>query len=171
MRICIIGFSGSGKSTLAKRLGKIYGIKVIHMDSIHFLANWQERDKNEFEEIMQKHLSENDSWVIDGNYSKRAQNRYDLADMVIMLDFNRFRCIRNAFKRLKMYKGRTRSDMAEGCNEKIDWEFFWWLLYEGRTRKRRKRMLKLVNDAKEGYIFKNHKQVNEFISKLEKEKA
>jgi adenylate kinase family enzyme len=32
------------------------------------------------------------------------------------------------------YRGKTRPDMAEGCEEKIDWEFLWWVLYQGRTR-------------------------------------
>ena len=44
MKISIIGYSGSGKSTLAKNLSKHYGIPVLHMDSVHFLENWKERD-------------------------------------------------------------------------------------------------------------------------------
>ena len=70
MRIVIIGYSGSGKSTLAKTLGKHYNIPVLHLDSVHFLSGWVERDRNEFNEIVKKFINENESWIIDGNYSK-----------------------------------------------------------------------------------------------------
>jgi Adenylate kinase and related kinases len=44
MKIAIIGYSGSGKSTLAAKLGKFYHAEVLHLDSVHFLPGWVERN-------------------------------------------------------------------------------------------------------------------------------
>ena len=52
MKIQIIGFSGAGKSTLSKQLSKFYDLPVIHMDSLNFLHNWVERDRTEFNNIV-----------------------------------------------------------------------------------------------------------------------
>lgn len=41
-----------------------------------------------------------------------------------------------ALGRYFRFRGKTRPDMAEGCCEKMDWEFAWWLLYKGRTRQK-----------------------------------
>jgi hypothetical protein len=41
------------------------------------------------------------------------------------------------YKRLFTYRGKTRPDMAEGCNEKVDWAFLKWVLWEGRSPKKR----------------------------------
>ena len=78
MKIQIIGFSGAGKSTLSKQLGKFYNLPVLHMDSLNFLDNWVERDRLELNQIVDKFLLDNDSWVIDGNYFRISPIRYRL---------------------------------------------------------------------------------------------
>ena len=75
MKIQIIGFSGAGKSTLSKQLSKFYNLPVIHMDSLNFLDNWVERDRTEFNNIVNEFLDSNESWVIDGNYIRIATRR------------------------------------------------------------------------------------------------
>ena len=99
MKIVIIGYSGGGKSTLAQTLGSHYNIPVLHLDSVHFKPAWVERDDNESNEIVRKFIKENDSWIIDGNYRKIAPERFDLADQLIFLNYNRFFCVRSVLKR------------------------------------------------------------------------
>lgn len=159
MKISIIGYSGSGKSTLAKILGKHYNIPVLHMDSVHFLENWQERDNEEFKNIVNDFINNNESWIIDGNYRSICPNRHEYADQLIFLNYNRFFCYRSAKKRYKMYKGKTRDDMAFGCNEKFDKEFIKWLLYKGRTKERRKRLEQIAKNHPNSLVFKNRKQL------------
>ena len=53
-KISIIGGSGTGKTTLAENLGKKLNLPVCHIDGIHHLPNWQIRDKDERDKIMQK---------------------------------------------------------------------------------------------------------------------
>lgn len=135
MKIAVLGYSGAGKSTLAGILAKHYNIPVLYLDSVSWTYGWQERGKEEKEEIVREFMK-NENWVIDGNYKSlfRAE-RLEQADKIFILSFNRFFCLKSAFKRYFMYKGKTRPDMAKGCDEKIDLEFILWILFTGRTRK------------------------------------
>ena len=159
MKISIIGFSGSGKSTLAKNLSRHYNIPVMHMDSIRFLENWKQRDDEGFRIIVKDFIDRNESWIIDGNYKSTCPERHEKADLLIFLDYNRFVCYRSAKKRYKMYKGKTRDDVASGCDEKFDKEFRKWLLFEGRTKSRRQRLLQTAKNHPNSLIFKNRKQL------------
>ena len=44
-------------------------------------------------------------------------------DKIIFLNYNRFFCLKSVIKRYKENIGKTRSDMAIGCDEKLDFEF------------------------------------------------
>ncbi len=138
MKIAILGYAGSGKSTLARELGALYGIPVLHLDTVQFLPNWRERPKDEQLRMVRDFMDENESWVIDGNYSNLLQaRRLEEADKVLFLLFNRFSALARVVKRYRQYRGRSRPDMAEGCSEKLDAEFVRWVLWEGRSRKTR----------------------------------
>ena len=166
MKICIIGFSGSGKSTLAKRLAKFYNIAHLHLDSVHFLPNWHERNDDDMEKIVNDFMKENNSWIIDGNYRRIAKDRFNNADIIIFLAYNRFTCLNGVIKRYKKYKNSTREDMASGCKEKLDKDFLSWVLYKGRTKERYNIYKSLVDKAKEGYVFKNRKQLFKYLNKI-----
>ena len=163
MKICIIGHSGSGKSTLARILSKHYNIPVLHMDTLQFMPGWVETDRRTFNHQMKSFLETNESWVIDGNYRKIAKERFDLADRIIYLDYNRWVCLWNAFKRYRKFKGKTRIDMANGCKEKMDLEFIKWILYKGRTKEKRAFYHSLVTHSKDGLIFKNRRSLNKYL--------
>ena len=166
MKIQIIGYSGSGKSTLAKLLSKHYNIPALHLDSINFLPNWKERPRDEFNNIVKEFIENNDSWIIDGTYSSVARERYEMADLIIFLNYNRFFCYRSAKKRAKAYKNKTRPDMAEGCQEKFDKEFRRWILFEGRTKKRRMKYKELCKMGKGYLVFKNRKALHKYLEAL-----
>ena len=162
MKIVIIGYSGSGKSTLAKNLGLHYDIPVLHLDAAHFKPGWKERSNEELEEIIQEFMANNDSWVIDGNYRKVAKNRFLEADQLIFLNYNRFFCLNSVIKRYHKNKGRTRLDMAPGCEEKLDLPFLWWVFAKGRNKVRRTQLETLAKNHKNSLIFKNRKQLYKY---------
>ena len=135
MKIAILGHAGSGKSTLARQLGDKYGLPVLHFDSIHFLPGWVETDRPYKREKVNAFLDENpDGWVMDGNYFKIcAERRFAEADHILYLDFPRRVCLPRVLRRWLTYRGKTRPDMGEGCEEKVDREFLLWVLRDGRS--------------------------------------
>ena len=134
MKVAILGTSGSGKSTLAKTLGARYQAPVLHLDTVHFLPGWVERTPEDESRLVRTFLDEHDSWVIDGNYTKTCYTRrLEEADQILILSFNRFVCLWRVIRRWWANRGAVRDSSAPGCEEKIDAEFVWWVLYQGRT--------------------------------------
>ena len=164
MRIQVCGFSGSGKSTLSKKLALIYNLKVLHIDTIHFEPNWVIRDNALLEEDIRKFLKENDSWVIDGNYYRHNTERFDLADKIIYLKFNRFVCLfRTLFRSIKN-KGLQRDDQAKGCLDAPSFSFSMWVLFGARRKKITNRFYEIVKKYPEKLIvLKNKKQLNKYL--------
>ena len=136
MKIAIIGYSGAGKSTLAKHLANEIGVLPLYLDKVHYLPNWQERDRIEARAMVRETLNQS-NWVIDGTYqSLFREERLEQADEIIWMNYPRLLCLWRVILRNWRFRGQTRESMAEGCMERLDWEFVWWILYEGRTRER-----------------------------------
>ena len=168
MKIAIVGYSGSGKSTLARQLAEKYKCDVLHFDAIQFLPGWAIRSDDEKKKITENFLDAHDSWVIDGNYSKLFyERRMEEADVIIFLLFNRFSCLYRAYRRYKQYKNQTRPDMAEGCNEKFDWEFAKWILRDGRTKRARERYSStILKYKKKAIVIRNQKELDRYINSI-----
>lgn len=134
MKIAVLGFSGSGKSTLAKFLSAHYGEPLLYLDTVQFVADWKERDRDQAREMVMA-VMQQDGWVIDGNYGGFYQaERLAQADQIILMLFPRFVCLHRALRRYLKFRNQTRESMAEGCCEKMDLEFAWWILHKGRSR-------------------------------------
>ena len=134
MKIAIVGYSGAGKSTTARKIGEKYDIPVLYLDTVYHMPGWQVRPEEDAKAIVAQFMAENDSWVIDGNYKAlHQQERLQQADKILFFNISRFTCFRQAFGRYLKYRGKSRPDMTEGCNEKFDFEFAKWILKDGRT--------------------------------------
>ena len=171
MKIVIRGYSGSGKSTLARRLAEQYGIPVLHLDRVHWTQNWTERDDAEKRQIVRDFLDGNDSWVIDGNYSSLYQERrLEEADQILLLLFDRFTCLHRVLRRYRRYKGKTRPDMGEGCEERVDAAFLRWVLWEGRSRKIRQNYAQIAAQYSEKtVILRNQRELDAWMRRLDKD--
>lgn len=164
MKITIMGYSGSGKSTLARKLSERYQCEALHLDAVQFLPGWESRDEEEQRQLTKHFLDKNDFWVIDGNYSKMyMERRLEEADQIILLLFNRFSCLYRVTKRYLKYRNQTRPDMGEGCTEKLDLEFVWWVLRDGRKKKARERYKKIQRDYGEKVVvLRNQRELDEW---------
>jgi adenylate kinase family enzyme len=164
-RIMIIGSCGAGKTTLAIQLNEITNIPIIHLDKEYWKPGWVESNKEEWYEKQNKFV-DNINWIIDGNYGGSLDIRLSKADTVIFLDYNKYICLYRIIKRWIQYFGKTRIDMAEGCNEKIDLPFikFVWNF----PKKPRKKIVDKLNEYNElnKIILKNPKETKIFLKTI-----
>jgi adenylate kinase family enzyme len=123
-RILVMGSSGSGKSTFARRLSAVTGIPVVSVDALFWRPGWVEPDRAEFHERLAK-AARQPRWIMDGNYTSHlVELRRDACDTLIWFDLPRATCMLGILTRIAKSYGRVRPEMAEGCPEKIDFEFF-----------------------------------------------
>ena len=162
MKIAIIGYSGSGKSTLAGKLADHYGIPVLHFDKVQFRPNWEIRPQASKEIMVKTFLDLHKDWVIDGNYSKLSfERRMAEEDVIVLLLFDKLSCLYRVTRRYLKYKNKTRPDMAEGCKEKLDWEFVKWILRDGRTKESKERYRSLIACyPQKTIVVKNQRQLD-----------
>ena len=125
-RILIIGCSGSGKSTLARQLAERLSLPLTHLDRPFRLEGWQMRERAQFNALLQEVL-EGERWIIDGIYASSLAQRLKYCDTVVFLDYPRRVCLPAALGRIIRGYGKTRSDMADGCPEHLDWEFLQYI--------------------------------------------
>lgn len=126
-RVLIIGPCGSGKSTLSRELAPRLGLPLIHMDQLGWQAGWVETERAEFAASLADVVAR-DEWLIEGNYGSVLPQRLARADTVIYLDFPIRLCLWRLVKRIITHRGRSRPDMPEGCPERFDAAFFWYVM-------------------------------------------
>lgn len=165
-RISIIGGSGSGKSTLATILSKELNIPAIHLDAINYNANWVEIDQNEREQIIQKKSNE-EKWIIDGNYNKTLKERLDKSDLIIWLDYSSLAHLKGFLKRLIKYSNKEKPELP-GCKERFNFTFLKYVI--SYNRKKRPEVLKIIKSisSKNVLIFKKQKDLNKWLKKFTK---
>ncbi len=162
-RILIIGSGGAGKSTLARRLGEKTGIEVIHLDKLYWNPGWVKTEKEEWARKVENELKK-DSWIIDGNFGGTLEMRIQACDTIIFLDLPRYLCLYRVLKRWVTHRGRSRPDMAPGCNEKMDLEFFMWV-YDYPTRSKPEKEMVLNRYAREKSVItlRSSREIEEFL--------
>lgn len=167
-RILVIGSSGAGKSTFSRRLHETTNLKLIHLDQLHWKPNWTEPSKEEWRKIVEKTVK-GDEWIMDGNFSGTLEMRIEACDAVIFLDLPRTVCIWRILKRVAFYKKGSRPDMAEGCDERFDWEFIKWVWdYPNRTKPKVEALLKKYQNEKAIFRLESNRDVEDFFVKHSK---
>ncbi len=134
-RIVVVGCSGSGKSTLARAIGARSGLPVIHLDTLYWQPGWKPHpDTDAFSQEVRA-IAASERWVIDGGFmTGSSTERFSRADTVVLFDLPRSVCLWRAVTRLFKYWGKTRPDLAPGCPERFDLEFYHYI-WTYRTRK------------------------------------
>jgi adenylate kinase family enzyme len=170
-KIMVIGVgSGVGKSTFANRLSALTGIEVTHLDRLFWRSGWVEAPLEEFREAQQQ-VVQNTKWIIEGNYTGTIAIREAYADTVIYLELPLLVCLYRVLKRRVQYHGKTRDDIGEGCEEKIDWAFLKFILttYHPRKKKMKTRMQFYANEGKTVHYLKTLKQIEGFLNTFKRE--
>lgn len=169
-RILVIGSGGSGKSTLSQKLGTLLDLPVIHLDTYFWNANWVPKPNEEWERIVE-HFTNEEHWIMDGNYTRTMDIRIKKADLIIFMDMPRILCMYRIIKRRFMYHKKSRPDMNQECQEKLDWEFLKWVWnYRARSRVNTIQKLEQIKEPQQVITVKTKKQVNELLVMLEKKR-
>lgn len=165
-KILIIGSSGSGKSTFARRLGKAANLDVIHLDRLYWKPNWIETDDKDQWRKTVENAMKGEEWIIDGNYSGTMEMRLEKCDTVIFLDMPRAMCVYRILKRVAFYRKGNRPDMADGCDERFDWEFIKWVWnYPKRTKPKVEMLLDCCKEKKTIIRLTSKREVENFFVK------
>ena len=126
-RVLIIGPCGAGKSTLAAVMGSKLGLPIFHMDQLNWKPGWVESSKDDIREKL-AFIVATDRWLIDGTYGGTLGERLERADTIVYLDYPIRLCVARLLRRIWRYRGVTRPDMTEGCPERFDIGFLFYLL-------------------------------------------
>jgi len=162
-KISIIGGPGTGKSTLSNNLGKVLNLPVYHIDGLHYLENWQIRDKNERDQIILDTIK-NSKWIMDGTYHSTLEMRVKNSDIIIFLNYSTFSRIKGILTRY-FKNGNKEKPEIPGCKERMTLEFFKFTINWNKTKG------KTINNVLEKYkdknilIFKNRKSLNKWYIK------
>lgn len=168
-RIMIIGGAGSGKSTLARSLGAITKLPVVHIDTIYWLPNWTMRSRDEIG-LLSDEVADHDEWIFEGNHSETMAHRAARADMIIFLDISTPTRLWRVLRRTLRHYGQSRPDMAEGCDERFDWEFLKFVAnYRKNGRIRAKSFLESAPSHLKKHHLRSPKDVEQFLSETRNE--
>ena len=166
-KVLIIGSGGAGKSTFARRLSQIIGIEVIHLDKFYWQPNWVRVAEEDWAKTLES-LMAKDAWLMDGNYSRTMEMRFQACDTIIFLDIPRTVCLYRVLKRRLIYRRTNRPDVAQGCNEKIDTEFLSWIWnYPKRNKPFIEAKLQQFANEKTIIRLESKREVERFLAKLE----
>lgn len=135
-RVMIIGPCGSGKSTLSFELAHRLGLPLIHMDKLNWRPGWTDSPGDELLARVEQVVAR-ERWLIDGNYGGTMAPRLERADTVVYLDYPVSLCFWRVLKRVWRYRGRVRPDMSEGCPERFNPAFMWYLANWNRGPRQR----------------------------------
>jgi adenylate kinase family enzyme len=157
----VIGCPGSGKTTFAEKLQKKTGLPLYYLDAIWHKPDRTHISRNDFDIRLQEIMDE-DSWIVDGNYSRTLEIRIRHCDTVFFFDLTTEDCLWGATERL----GKGRYDMP-WIDTELDPKLK--LEIEEFPEKVRPLILELFAKYAEGtqiVIFHNRKMADEYLDKL-----
>jgi adenylate kinase family enzyme len=102
---------------------------------------------------------------MDGNYGGTLDVRLIACDTVVMLDLPRAVCLWRVVRRWLRHRGRTRPDMASGCDEQLDAEFLRWI-WRYPTRQRPAVMAKLgtLGGGRRAVVLRSRREIETFLA-------
>ncbi|MFV1948345.1 MAG: hypothetical protein ACC633_00240 [Anaerolineales bacterium] len=87
MKINLVGTSGSGKNVFGKQLAEILNFPFVEMDALYWGPDWTGPTDQDLFSRLRKALDSED-WVLDGNYSRTQDIKWERVEVVIWLDFS-----------------------------------------------------------------------------------
>lgn len=160
-KIIVIGCPGAGKTTFAEKLGDKLGLPLYYLDAIWHRPDRTHISREEYDTRLAEILAQ-DSWIIDGNYSRTLERRMEACDTVFFLDLPSEVCLEGAISRL----GVGRYDMP-WIDTELDPAFERSIREFGeKNRPQIYELIEKYRNKKTVVIFKTREETDEFIEKL-----
>ena len=133
-KIIITGKVGVGKTTVADRLGREFGFPGYYMDKLFFDSSWKlkplEKSREQLAEICKE-----EKWILDSMGVDSADRFLSKADLVILIDSNRFLSLFNMFRRRIKCWFHPRHETPDGSNNKIYLSLILMILFHSRKKR------------------------------------
>ena len=105
-KIIVLGCPGSGKSTFSRKLHSASGLPLIHLDNVWWKSDRTHITREEFDRKLDEIL-QGDKWILDGDYSRTYEVRFQACDSIFFLDYGFKECMNGVKERV----GKERSDI------------------------------------------------------------
>lgn len=160
-RIMVIGPGGAGKSYFSRQLASISNLPLYHLDNIFWKEDRTHISREEFDNKLLEILKE-DSWIIDGDYSRTYEIRMQYADTIFFLDFP----LEVALAGVEYRIGKPRDDIP-WQEDVFDPEFREWIInwYQDK-RPWVEHLLEKYKDNKNIVIFTSRDEMNDYLARL-----
>ena len=114
---------------LARELAARTGLPAYHLDRMYWQPGWKPpADLSVFRRAVDE-VAARERWILDGGFFGTAGHaRFERADVVVLFDLPTAVCLFRAIRRWLTYRGETRPDLAPGCPEAFDLEFYRYIV-------------------------------------------
>ena len=172
----VIGTTGSGKSTFSRRLAQQIKCPHIQMDQLFWKENWQESHDDEFFPKVKQAVS-GSAWVLDGNYSRTNDIKWNNVDAIIWLDYSYPRTFAQLFQRtVKRISSKQELWKDTGNVETFQKSFMskqsillWFLKSYSMNKQRYARLMESTDLRGVQFIrLRNPQEANHFIANVHK---
>ena len=157
-KVIIIGCPGAGKSTFAKSLHTKTNLPLFHLDMLFWNNDKTHVSRELFDQRLNDILNQ-ERWIIDGNYSRTLETRFQACDTVFFLDMPTNVCLNGVKKRI----GKSRDDMP-WTEQEFDVEFKEWII--DFPKKELPKIYSLIEKYhdKKVVIFKSYKEIKKYLN-------
>jgi adenylate kinase family enzyme len=159
-KIIVLGCPGGGKSVFSKRLHDVSGLPLIHMDNLWWKPDRSHISREEFDRKLEEIL-QGDKWILDGDYSRTYEVRFQACDTVFFLDYGFEECLSGIKERV----GKERRDIP-WIEHELDPELVKQV--EKYSILNRPVVLSLIEkySGKNNFIFQSRDEADAWISSL-----
>lgn len=160
-KIIVIGCPGAGKSTFSRKLSEVTGIKLYYLDMLWHKPDKTHISREEFDIGLEKIMA-NESWIIDGNYTRTLEARLKECDTVFLLDYPLEICLEGAASRI----GKERVDLP-WTEDEFDEEFKQYIIdFSKDNLPVIYELLDKYRDTKKIIIFKSRNEADDYLENI-----
>ncbi len=160
-KIIVIGCPGAGKSTFSRKLSEVTGIKLYYLDMLWHKPDKTHISREEFDIGLEKIMA-NESWIIDGNYTRTLEARLKECDTVFLLDYPLEICLEGAASRI----GKERVDIP-WTEDEFDEEFKQYIIdFSKDNLPVIYELLDKYRDTKKIIIFKSRNEADDYLENI-----